>query len=139
MAAIKANHKLGLVTDQVKDAVVEACQELIDGKHLEFFPIDMMQGGAGTSMNMNANEVIANRALELMGHQRGEYQYCHPNDHINMAQSTNDAYPSAMHLGLYYINVKVQAALKDLIKAFDDKKKEFANIIKMPSVPLPMP
>ena len=131
MAAIKANHKLGLVTDQVKDAVVEACQELIDGKHLEYFPIDMMQGGAGTSMNMNANEVIANRALELMGHQRGEYQYCHPNDHINMAQSTNDAYPSAMHLGLYYINVKVQAALKDLIKAFDDKKKEFANIIKM--------
>ena len=131
MAAIKANHKLGLVSDQVKDAVVEACQELIDGKHLEFFPIDMVQGGAGTSMNMNANEVIANRALELMGHQRGEYQYCHPNDHINMAQSTNDAYPSAMHLGLYFINEKVQAALKELIKAFDDKKKEFANIIKM--------
>lgn len=94
MAAIKANHKLGLVSDQVKDAVVEACQELIDGKHLEFFPIDMVQGGAGTSMNMNANEVIANRALEIMGHQRGEYQYCHPNDHINMAQSTNDATPA---------------------------------------------
>ena len=131
MAAIKANHKLGLVSDEVCDAVVKACQELIDGKHLEFFPIDMMQGGAGTSMNMNANEVIANRALEIMGHKRGEYQYCHPNDHVNMAQSTNDAYPSAMHLGLYFINEGVQASLKELIKAFDDKKKAFANIIKM--------
>ena len=131
MAAIKANHKLGLVSDEVCDAVVKACQELIDGKHLEFFPIDMMQGGAGTSMNMNANEVIANRALEIMGHKRGEYQYCHPNDHVNMAQSTNDAYPSAMHLGLYFINESVQASLKELIKAFDDKKKAFANIIKM--------
>lgn len=131
MGAILANHKLGLVSDEIKDAVVQACQELIDGKHIEFFPIDMMQGGAGTSANMNANEVIANRALEIMGRKHGEYQYCHPNDHVNMAQSTNDAYPSAMHLGLYFINQKLQENLKDLIKAFDDKKKAFANIIKM--------
>ena len=126
MAAIKANHKLGLVSDEVCDAVVKACQELIDGKHLEFFPIDMMQGGAGTSMNMNANEVIANRALEIMGHKRGEYQYCHPNDHVNMAQSTNDAYPSAMHLGLYFINEGVQASLKEL-GAFADAMRHEAS------------
>lgn len=131
MAAILANHKLGLVSDEIKDAIVAACQELINGKHIEFFPIDMIQGGAGTSANMNANEVIANRALEIMGKQRGEYQFCHPNDHVNMAQSTNDAYPCAMHLGLYFINEKVQEALKELIKAFDDKKKAFAKIIKM--------
>ena len=131
MAAIMANHKLGLVSDEIKDAIVQACRELIDGKHLEHFPIDMMQGGAGTSMNMNANEVIANRALEIMGHKHGEYQYCHPNDHVNMAQSTNDAYPSAMHLGLYFINETVQSSLKELIRAFEDKKKAFSNIIKM--------
>ena len=131
MAAILANHKLGLVSDEIKDAIVAACQELIDGKHIEFFPIDMIQGGAGTSANMNANEVIANRALEIMGKERGQYEFCHPNDHVNMAQSTNDAYPCAMHLGLYYINDKVQETLKELIKAFDDKKKAFAKIIKM--------
>lgn len=131
MAAILANYKLGLVSDEIKDAIVAACQELIDGKHIEFFPIDMIQGGAGTSANMNANEVIANRALEIMGKERGQYEFCHPNDHVNMAQSTNDAYPCAMHLGLYYINDKVQETLKELIKAFDDKKKAFVKIIKM--------
>lgn len=131
MAAIKANHKLGLVSDEITNATIQACQELIDGQHTEMFPIDMIQGGAGTSVNMNANEVIANRVLEIMGKKRGEYQFCHPNDHINMAQSTNDAYPCAMHLGLYFINEKVQENLKDLIKAFDDKKKAFAKIIKM--------
>ncbi|MBO7204257.1 MAG: aspartate ammonia-lyase [Bacteroidales bacterium] len=131
MAAILANHSLGLVSDEINDAIVEACQELIDGEHIEFFPIDMIQGGAGTSANMNANEVIANRALEIMGKERGQYEFCHPNDHVNMAQSTNDAYPCAMHLGLYFINEKVQESLKELIKAFDDKKKAFAKIIKM--------
>ena len=79
MGAILANHRLGLVSNEIKDAIVAACQELIDGKHLEQFPIDMIQGGAGTSMNMNANEVIANRALEIMGKQRGDYTVCHPN------------------------------------------------------------
>ena len=84
MGAILANHKLGLVSDEIKDAVVQACQELIDGKHIEFFPIDMMQGGAGTSANMNANEVIANRALEIMGRKHGEYRYCHPNHQLRL-------------------------------------------------------
>jgi aspartate ammonia-lyase len=131
MGAILANHGLKLVSDEVKDAVVAACQELIEGKHLEHFPIDMIQGGAGTSANMNANEVIANRALEIMGKQRGEYKFCHPNDHVNMAQSTNDAYPSAMHLGIYFIHQEVKNNLKQLIKAFDKKAASFAKVIKM--------
>ncbi len=131
MGAILANHKEGLVSDQIKDAVVQACQELIDGKHHEHFPIDLIQGGAGTSANMNANEVIANRALEIMGHEHGEYQYCHPNDHVNMAQSTNDAYPSAMHLGMYMIHQDLKVALKKLQQSFQVKADEYANIIKM--------
>lgn len=129
--AILANHKLGLVSDEIKNAVVKACDELIEGKHIEHFPIDMMQGGAGTSANMNANEVIANRALELMGHQHGEYQFCHPNDHVNMAQSTNDAYPVAMHFGVYMMHQDFMAALDRLVKAFEAKRDEFASIIKM--------
>lgn len=131
MGAILANHDLGLVSDEIKDAVVEACQELMDGKHTEHFPIDLVQGGAGTSVNMNANEVIANRALEIMGKQRGEYKYCHPNDHINMAQSTNDAYPTAMHLGLYMMHDEVKKALEELIISFRKKEREFDDIIKM--------
>ncbi len=131
MAAILANHELGLVSNEIKDAIVAACKELIEGKHLEHFPIDMVQGGAGTSVNMNANEVIANRALEIMGKQRGEYKYCSPNDHVNMSQSTNDAYPTAMHLGLYYTHFFVREAMLNIIESFEKKEKEFANIIKM--------
>jgi aspartate ammonia-lyase len=131
MGAILANHEIGLVDEKIKDAIVEACQELMDGKHLEHFPIDMIQGGAGTSVNMNANEVIANRALEIMGKQRGQYEFCSPNDHVNMAQSTNDAYPSAMHIGLYITHFEVREALEKLIASFEEKEKEFSGIIKM--------
>ncbi|MDD2552396.1 MAG: aspartate ammonia-lyase [Dysgonamonadaceae bacterium] len=131
MGAIKANHELKLVNDEVTDAIVSACQELMDGKHTEHFPIDLVQGGAGTSVNMNANEVIANRALEIMGKNRGEYQFCHPNDHVNMAQSTNDAYPTAMHLGLYMLHDELKASLEKLIESFEKKSIEFADIIKM--------
>lgn len=131
MGAILANHQLGLVSDQIKDAVVAACQELIDGKHLEHFPVDMIQGGAGTSMNMNANEVIANRALEIIGKKHGDYKVIHPNDHVNMAQSTNDAYPTAMHLGLYMIHADLMVALKALAKSFRAKQRQFASVIKM--------
>ena len=131
MGAIMANHELGLVSDEIKDAVVAACKELMEGQHTEHFPVDMIQGGAGTSMNMNANEVIANRALEITGHQHGEYKFIHPNDHVNMAQSTNDAYPTAMHLGLYMIHKDVMASLKALAKCFRSKEKKFASIIKM--------
>jgi aspartate ammonia-lyase len=103
----------------------------MDGQHHEHFPVDMIQGGAGTTTNMNANEVIANRALEIMGHQRGEYQYCSPNDHVNCAQSTNDAYPTAIHVGLYYRHLELLPHLQELIAAFRAKGQEFANIIKM--------
>lgn len=129
--AILANHELKLVSDEIKNAIVQACEELMEGKHTEHFPIDMIQGGAGTSANMNANEVIANRALEIMGKQHGEYQFCHPNDHVNMAQSTNDAYPTAMHIGMYEVHQGVKTALLNLIASLERKAKEFSNVIKM--------
>ena len=131
MGAILANHDLGLVSDEITDAVVAACKELMEGKHTEHFPIDMIQGGAGTSANMNANEVIANRALELMGHGKGEYQYCSPNDHVNCAQSTNDAYPTAFRYTFVRMNRHLEDALKQLIAAFRAKGEEFKDIIKM--------
>lgn len=131
MAAAQANHELGLLTDEQTNGIIVACQEILDGKHHEHFPIDMIQGGAGTTTNMNANEVIANRALEIMGHNRGEYQYCSPNDHVNCAQSTNDAYPTAIHIGLYYSHQNLLPHLQMLIDSFDKKGDEFADIIKM--------
>lgn len=131
MAAARANHELGLLTDAQADAITQACQEIIDGQHHEHFPVDMIQGGAGTTTNMNANEVIANRALEIMGHKRGEYQYCSPNDHVNCAQSTNDAYPCAIHIGMYFSHLRYMEHFKTLIAAFRKKAEEFARIIKM--------
>ena len=131
MAAARANHQLGLLSDEQAAAIEQACQELLDGKHHDQFPIDMIQGGAGTTTNMNANEVIANRALEIMGHKRGEYQYCSPNDHVNCAQSTNDAYPTAIHIGMYFSHLRFIEHYKVLIEAFRMKSAEFANIIKM--------
>lgn len=131
MGAIKANHELKLVNKEITKAIVEACSELMEGQHAAHFPVDLIQGGAGTSVNMNANEVIANRALELMGKERGEYKYCHPNDHVNMAQSTNDAYPTAMHLGLYMMHNELKEALELLINSFERKAAEYADVIKM--------
>ena len=131
MGAAMANHELGLLTDAQADAIVKACQEVMDGQHAEQFPVDMIQGGAGTTTNMNANEVIANRALELMGHQRGEYQYCSPNDHVNRSQSTNDAYPTAIHIGLYYTHLKLVEHFQALIASFRKKAEEMAHVIKM--------
>lgn len=130
-AAAMANHELGLLTDQMSEAIIKACEEIIEGKHHDQFPVDMIQGGAGTTTNMNANEVIANRALEIMGHKRGEYQFCSPNDHVNCAQSTNDAYPTAIHIGMYYTHLKLKEHFETLIEAFRRKSKEFAHILKM--------
>ena len=110
---------------------MQACQEILNGEHHEQFPVDMIQGGAGTTTNMNANEVIANRALEIMGHKRGEYQYCSPNDHVNCSQSTNDAYPTAIHIGMYYENLRFLPYLESVIGAFRKKGEEFAHVIKM--------
>lgn len=131
MAAAKANYQLGLLTEQQQKAIIRACRELIDGQHHEQFPVDMIQGGAGTTTNMNANEVIANRALEIMGYERGEYSYCSPNDHVNCSQSTNDAYPTAVHIGMYFKHLQLVPRLEALIASFRKKGEEFSQIIKM--------
>ncbi len=131
MAAAAANAELGVLDPKIADAIVAACKEIVAGKLWDQFPVDMMQGGAGTSVNMNANEVIANRALELMGHKKGEYQFCSPNDHVNCAQSTNDAYPSAFRYTFVRMNKHVEEALRQLIAAFRAKGEEFKDIIKM--------
>jgi aspartate ammonia-lyase len=130
-AAARANFDSGVFDRTVLRGIEAACQELIDGKLHEQFQLDVFQGGAGTSTNMNANEVIANRALELMGHQKGEYQFCDPHDHVNASQSTNDAYPSALHVGMALGNVRLVAAINELIAAFRRKGQEFAAILKM--------
>ncbi len=130
-AAAEANHELGLLEDDVYKAIVQACDEIIKGKFHQHFVVDMIQGGAGTSTNMNANEVIANRALEIMGHKKGEYQYCHPNNHVNLSQSTNDAYPTAVKLALIFSNQSLIIILEELANAFRQKAEEFAKVLKM--------
>lgn len=130
-AAADANFELELIDKPIRDAIVAACNEIKNGKFHNHFIVDMIQGGAGTSTNMNANEVIANRALELLGHEKGEYQYCHPNNHVNLSQSTNDAYPTAVKIALVNSNKKLVEVLESLIVSFDRKAKEFAHIIKM--------
>ena len=131
LGAAMANHELGLLTDEQYNAIAQACREIMDGKYLDQFPVDMIQGGAGTTTNMNANEVIANRALELLGHEKGEYQFCHPNNHVNLSQSTNDAYPTAVRIALVRSIEKLVASLRELIAAFHAKGEEFSGIIKM--------
>jgi len=131
MAAAAANAELGVLDKNIADAIIKACEEIVAGKFHDQFPVDMMQGGAGTSVNMNANEVIANRALEIMGHKKGEYQFCSPNDHVNCAQSTNDAYPTAFRYTFVRMNKILVKSLTDLIDAFRAKGEEFKDIIKM--------
>ena len=113
-AAAEANHALGLLDKTRMDAIVSACEEIRAGALADQFVVDVIQGGAGTSTNMNANEVIANRALEILGHQRGEYEFLHPNEHVNMSQSTNDVYPTALKLATQ--TVPINAVTKFLSK-----------------------
>lgn len=131
LAAIQANHTLGVINDEISGAISQACHEILEGKLHENFPIDMIQGGAGTSVNMNANEVIANRALEIMGHEKGEYQYCYPNDHVNCGQLTNDVYPTTIRLALIRMNRSLIESLMKMIKAMRIKGDEFKDVIKM--------
>ena len=105
LAAARANVECGQFSKEILAGIEKACQEIIDGKLHDEFRLDVFQGGAGTSTNMNANEVIANRALEHMGHKKGEYQHCDPHDHVNRSQSTNDAYPTSLHVGMALGNV----------------------------------
>src|SRR5215471_15115854 len=121
MAAARANFDCGQFSKEILAGIEGACREIIDGKLHDQFTLDVFQGGAGTSTNMNANEVIANRALELMGHTKGEYKFCDPHDHVNGSQSTNDAYPSSLHVGMALGNKRLVAAMKELIGAFRAK------------------
>jgi aspartate ammonia-lyase len=130
-AAAEANFELGLLSKEVRDAIVTACEDIKNGKYHNHFVVDMIQGGAGTSTNMNANEVIANRALEIMGYEKGQYEFCHPNNHVNLSQSTNDAYPTAVKIALINSNKKLISVLNTLVESFQSKAKEFAHIIKM--------
>jgi aspartate ammonia-lyase len=131
MAAAKANYELGLLPKDIADAIFQACQEILDNRFHSHFVVDMIQGGAGTSTNMNANEVIANRALEILGKERGEYEFCHPNNHVNLSQSTNDAYPTAIKIALIKANEKLVDVLQEFIKVLHKKAREFSGIIKM--------
>lgn len=130
-AAAKTNFELNVLDEKIYKVIADVCQEIIDGKLHAEFPVDMIQGGAGTSVNMNANEVIANRALEILGFEKGDYQHCSPNDHVNLSQSTNDAYPTSLKVAVFEMNKKVVEKLEKLVKGFEAKAVEFENIIKM--------
>ncbi|HOC44333.1 MAG TPA: aspartate ammonia-lyase [Thermoanaerobaculales bacterium] len=130
-AAARANHTLGLLPDNLAAAIDRACQEVIDGHWHGHFVVDVIQGGAGTSTNMNANEVIANRALELMGRPLGDYEHCHPNNHLNLSQSTNDVYPTAVRVALILRMAELLGALRELERALRFKAAEFSDALKM--------
>ncbi len=130
-ASADANHQLGYLDAAKHAAITAGCKKLINGEHHDQFIVDMIQGGAGTSTNMNANEVIANLGLESMGCEKGDYDRLHPNNDVNMAQSTNDAYPSAIKVGLLLGQAALQDSLSQLVAAFDRKADEFSGMLKM--------
>ncbi|WP_417529467.1 aspartate ammonia-lyase [Marinomonas shanghaiensis] len=130
-AAAGANKKLGHLDEGRAKAIQEATQQIIDGNYHEQFVVDMIQGGAGTSTNMNANEVIANIGLEILGEEKGSYQHLHPNNDVNMSQSTNDAYPTAIRLGLLLGHDVLLDSLEQLCTAFSKKGDEFKDVLKM--------
>src|SRR5687768_11079194 len=131
LAAARANTDVGRMSKEKLSAIEKACQAVIDGKYHDQFLTDLYQGGAGTSANMNSCEVLANIALEMSGHKKGEYQYIEPHDDLNMGQSTNDVYPTAIHVALLLHNDKLIAEAKNLSAAFHKKGDEFNNILKM--------
>ena len=130
-AAARANAEIGALEQEKADLLDRACEEIKDGKLLDQFVVDIMQGGAGTSTNMNVNEVIANRGLELAGHRKGDYQYLDPNDHANRGQSTNDTYPTAFKIGLCLSIERLLSELELLVSAFRSKALEFTGIVKV--------
>lgn len=130
-AAALANMELGLLSGEIAKAIVKACEEIIQGKLIDQFVVDVIQGGAGTSTNMNANEVIANRALEIMGLTKGRYDVIHPNNHVNCSQSTNDVYPTALRLALWVKLSKLTEEMRVLQTSFSRKALEFSDVIKM--------
>lgn len=130
-AAALTNLELGLLDTKTAKAIAQACDQLIGGQHHDQFVVDVFQGGAGTSTNMNANEVIANLALEILGHEKGDYRHCHPNNHVNCSQSTNDAYPTAFRIALHLELKKLLDSMLVVQKAFAEKGTEFADVLKM--------
>jgi len=130
-AAALANQELGLIDSERATSIVRACEEIRAGALHDQFVVDVIQGGAGTSTNMNTNEVIANRALELMGHNRGEYEILHPNEHVNMSQSTNDAVPTAFKIAAWHGIHGLMGAMEALKDAFESKAEEFSDVLKI--------
>lgn len=130
-ASALANYDFGLLDEKRKNAIVRACDDILAGELHDCFVVDIIQGGAGTSTNMNANEVIANRALEHLGYSRGEYEHLHPVEHVNMSQSTNDVYPTAIKVALQSKIEFLVDAMGILQKAFEQKSEEFHDILKM--------
>lgn len=130
-AAALANEELDLLDSEKCGAMCQACDEIIEGEHHHYFVVDVIQGGAGTSTNMNANEVIANRAMEILGHPYGSYDIIHPNNHVNLSQSTNDAYPTSMRVGLLFSLQLLVKAMEELKESFHHKSVEFSDVIKM--------
>ena len=131
LAAARANFECKQFSEEILHGIEGACQEIIDGRLHEQFKVDLIQGGAGTSTNMAANEVIANRALEFMGFKKGQYQHCDPHNHVNCSQSTNDAYPTALHIAIFLLNGKLVTQLRKLVGTFHYKGDEFRDVIKM--------
>ncbi|MGO1246677.1 MAG: aspartate ammonia-lyase [Oceanisphaera sp.] len=130
-AAARANHSHGLLTDEKANAIQAACQTLINGEHHDQFIVDLIQGGAGTSTNMNANEVIANIGLKKLGHEYGQYTHLHPNNDINRSQSTNDVYPTAARLAIVFAAQSLKSAIGDIQKSLAAKGEEFSDVLKM--------
>lgn len=130
-ACAEANFKLNKLEENKYNAIQYACEQVINYKYHDQFPIDMIQGGAGTSTNMNINEVLANIGLEHLDHLKGEYQYLHPNNDINMSQSTNDVYPTAIKVGLIFAIEQLNSPFQNLIQSFKNKSDEFSHILKM--------
>ena len=131
LACARANRELGVLDAARADAIEAACRDLLDGRLHEQFIVDVIQGGAGTSTNMNANEVIANRALEILGHRKGDYAELHPNEHVNLSQSTNDAYPTAVNVATILGVRELSDAMAVLERAFAAKSTEFRDVVKM--------
>lgn len=130
MAAAMTNSRLGLLNKKVAGAIIKAGNEVLNGKHREHFVVDVYQAGAGTSHNMNTNEVLANRGIEILGGKRGDYKLINPNDHVNMAQSTNDTFPTAMRLASLIMVQRLLPVIKHFEKTLARKAKEFSKVIK---------
>jgi len=129
-AAAMANMRVGWLDKKIGEVIVRACDEILDGKFLDQFVVDVFQAGAGTSFNMNVNEVLANRTLEILGKNKGDYKRVNPNDHINMAQSSNDTFPTALHIAVLLELERLLRELDKLAKTFDKLAEKFADVMK---------